>query len=359
MSVVEVVTGIIDLIQQNIIAKTNATSNVLQSNIVNVENSFHFEPGQEIVLIDYGYNDENYSSTSHYGDYEYARIKNIIDTRTVELYSNTVSNWYVSDHTFIQKTIGSSPLYDDRVYYGDREVIPTEEMAVTVEPVSLSNEWIYIQGGLSNEYRMSIIVYGKDIDTEDGMQILNKYTDAIYQLFMSELHTDINNYDTPILSPVTAGTSTVVIADTVDNRENFNNSTDLIDEKSYQIQDNLHIERDLCILNVQYGVPEVGKMTVTLSQHPSIVTPLVYNYALSEFAALIRYKRYFYDTRIDNIEYGTVQKGSAFLRAARLNWFGKEVEEWRFPQKSKGVAYFPEVNSSSSSSESESSSSSS
>jgi hypothetical protein len=352
MPVEQVVTGIIDLIDKNIIAKTNVTSNVLTDTIVNVENSFHFEPGQEIVLIDYGYNVENYSPTSHYGIYEYARIKNITDTRTIELYTNTVSNWYVSDHTFIQKTIGSSPLYSDRIYYGDREVIPTEEMAITVEPVSLSNEWIYIQGGLSEEYRISIIVYGKDIDTEDGMKVLNKYTDAIYQLFMSELHVDIDNVDTPILYDVTAGTSTVVIADTSSNRENFNNSTTLIDEKSYQIQDNLHVERDLCILNVQYGVPVVGQMTVTLSQNPSVVTPLVYNYSLSEFVVLIRYKRYFYDSRIDNIEYGTVQKGSAFLRAARLNWFGKEVEEWRFPQKSKGVDYFAEINSSSSSSES-------
>ena len=351
MAVVEVVRGLMDLINKNIIAKTNVSANILTSNIVKVENSFHFQPDQEIVLIDYGYNNENYSSTSHYDIYEYARIKEIVDTRTILLYANTVSDWYVSDNTFIQKTIGHAPLYENRVYYGDREVIPTEDMAIAIEPVSLSNEWIYIQGGLSEEYRVSIIIYGKDIETEEGMEILNKYADAVYQLFMDDLHIDINNVDTAVLDNVVAGTSIVKIADTVENRENFKNSTELIDEKSYQIQDNILIERDLAILNVTPVVPDgSGVMSVTLSQHPSIITPLRYNYLTTEYATLIRYKRYFYDTRVDNIEYGVVQKGSAMIRAARLNWFGKEVEEHTFPQKSKGVDYFPEVNISSSSS---------
>ena len=58
----------------------------------------------------------------------------------------------------------------DNVYYGDREVIPSTDMAIAVEPLSLSNEWIYLQGGLSEEYRVSIIVYGKDVETEEGMK---------------------------------------------------------------------------------------------------------------------------------------------------------------------------------------------
>jgi len=353
MAVTEVVKGLLDLIKKNIIARTNITSDVLHSNIVTVENSFHFQPDQEIILIDYGFSDDNYSPTSHFDVYEYARIKKVIDTRTIMLYEDTVSDWYISDHTSVQKTIGHAPLYENRLYYGDREVIPTEDMAVAVEPVSMSNEWIYIQGGLSEEYRMSIIIYGKDIETEEGMEVLNKYSDAIYQLLMDDLHIDINNVDVPIQSNVVAGTNIVEIPDTPENRENFTNSTELIDEKSYQIQDNISIERDMAILAVSPTIPDgSGIMRVTLSQHPSILTPLRYNYLISEFATLIRYKRYFYDSRADNVEYGVVQKGSAFIRASRINWFGKEVEEHHFPQKSKGVDYFPEVGSFDSSSSS-------
>ena len=43
-----------------------------------------------------------------------------------------------------------------------------------------------------------------------------------------------------------------------------------------------------------------------------------------------------YDSRVDSVEYGTVQKGSVFLKAARISWFGKETELYSFPQVGKG-----------------------
>jgi hypothetical protein len=217
-------------------------------------------------------------------------------------------------------------------------------MAVCIEPVGFTNEWIYLQGGLSVEYKIDIMIYGKDPETETGMEILNKYTQAIYQLFLSELHIDLDAPYTPILANVTAGTSTVLIADNVDNRENFAASSTLINEKSYQIQDNLKAEHDFCILSVSPAVPDgSGQMTVTMSKDPVVSVPFTYGYSTTEYATLIRYKRYFYDTRIDNVDIGTVQKGSAYLRAAKLSWFGKEVEEWHFPQTDKGVPYFQQI----------------
>jgi hypothetical protein len=346
MAITELIDGMIDLIRLNIIAKTNVTSDVLTTNIVKVQNSFYFEPGQEVVLIDFGYNNENYSPTSHYEVYEYARVKEIPDTRTLVLYDNTVSDWYVSDRTFIQKTIGHSPMYDDRVYYGDREVIPTEDMAITVEPVSKSNEWIYLHGGLSEEYRVSIIIYGKDIETEEGMKILNKYTDAVYDLFNGQLHLDVNNYDTPLLANVAAGTTTVVIQDTEDNREQFQRSMVIPDDEVYEIQDNLNVEIDLYITDVT--IPGDGKIYIEVSQNdPALygAQPIMNSYNINEYAVFRKHGRYFYDSRVDNVEFGTIQKGSAFLRAARLNWFGKEVQEYQFPQKSKGVRAFDNIES--------------
>ena len=87
------------------------------------------------------------------------------------------------------------------------------------------------------------------------------------------------------------------------------------------------------------------------------VTPLQRAYNIKEYAVFKKHGRYFYDSRIDNIEYGMVQKGSAFLRAARLNWFGKEVQEIKFPQRSYKIPYFPVVSGSLISSSSSSSSS--
>ncbi len=347
MPVTEVIDGLIDLIEKNLIAKTNVISNALTGEIlVNVEDSFHYNDGEEIILIDYGYNDV---SSPHYQIYEYAVIKEVNNTHWITLTSpieDPNGGWLVADDAFIQKTIGHSPLYEDNVYYGDREVIPTEDMAITVEPLSLSNEWIYIHGGLSEEYRVGIIVYGKDVETEQGMKILNKYTDSLYELFNKSMHIDINDYNSPLLANVTAGATTVIVADTTDNREYFRLSIDIPDDEVYEIQDNKGVEIDLFVTNVEYSTPVLGQMTITVNQNdPSLYPgePIARSYSLEEYAVFRRHGRYFYDSRVDNIEYGVVQKGSALIRAARLNWFGKEVQEYNFPQKSLGVDYFPEV----------------
>lgn len=348
MSVVTLVEGMIDLVNKNIIAKTNLISNVLTGEVmVNVENAFHFDNDQEVVLIDYDYNVEG---TPHYQVFEYAKVKEVNNTHWITLTSPVLSTtgWTTVNGAFIQKTIGSSPLYTDRVYYGDREVIPTEEMAVTVEPISVSNEWIYIHGGLSEEYRVSIMVYGKDIETEEGMKILNKYADAIYGLFNKNIHIDVDNYDSPILQNIVAGSDQVVVLDTTENREYFKQSIYLPDDQVFEIQDNMGIEIDMTITNVQYGVPVAGQMTITVGR------PFYRSYSTQEYGIFKRHGMYFYDSRVDNVEYGMVQKGSAFVRAARLNWFGKKVQEYKFPQKSQRVAYLPEVETSSQSSSSSS-----
>jgi len=345
MSVVEVTEGIIDLIKKNMIAKSNLESSALTGEIlINVEDSFHYNDGEEIILIDYGYND---SSSPHHDIFEYAVIKEVNNTHWITLdqaIQDPDGGWLVSENAFIQKTIGHSPLYDDRVYYGDREVIPTEDMAVTVEPLSLSNEWIYIHGGLSEEYRVGIIIYGKDIETEEGMKILNMYADSIYKLFNKSMHIDINNYDAPLMANVAAGTTTVIVEDTSDNREYFQVSSVIPDDEVYEIQDNNGIEIDLFVSEV--SIPGDGYMYITVNQNDPAaygIEPIARSYALNEYAVFRRHGRYFYDSRVDNIEYGVVQKGSAFIRAARLNWFGKEVTEYRFPQKSLRVDYFKEI----------------
>jgi len=356
MPITEVVDAIIDNIKKNIIAKANLVSDALTGDVlVNVDNSFHFEEGQEIVLIDYGYNDP---SSPHYQVFEYAVIKEVNNTYWMTLeepIQDPNGGWLVSDDSFVQKTIGHSPLYEENVLYGDREVIPSTDIAVTVEPVNISNEWIYIMGGLSEEYRVSIFVYGKDVETEEGMKILNKYTDAIYALFNDQLHLDITNYESPLLQDVNAGDTTVIVANTEENREYFKLSSEIWDGDVYELQDNQNIEIDMWASKIELDTPEVGLMRITLNKdNPDVypIEPIQFNYRLSEYAVFRRHGRYIYDSRIDNADYGVVQKGSSILRAASLNWFGKEVEEHQFPQKSKDVDYFERVTSYDSSSSS-------
>lgn len=356
--VVQVVQGLIDLIDKNLVAKSNLVSNVTTGEIlVNIEDSFHFVDGQEIILIDYGYNDP---SSPHYQKYEYAAIDKVVNTHCIILQTPLIDPWTVANSAFIQKTIGHAPLYSDRIYYGDRSVIPTEEIALTVEPLSLSNEWIYLHGGLSEEYRVSIMIYGKNIETEQGMQILNLYSDAVYSLLNRNIHIDINNYKSPLLANVAAGSTTIIVEDTPANRLQFLKSSQLSDDQVYEVQDNIGIEIDLFANTVSYVVtPDGPTIQIEMLQNDPTqhgVQPLNRSYNTQEYAFLSRHGRYFYDSRIDNVEYGMVQKGSAYVRAARLNWFGKEVTEYKFPQQSLRADYFKEVDPNQSSSSSSSSS---
>lgn len=339
MQISEIVDAIIDLIKKNIIAKTNITQDVNAGDtVIKVVNSFHFKRNQEIVLIDNGYNTKG---SSHYQKFEYAIIKEINDTRTITLKTPVLSDWLVSESSFVQKTIGHAPLYEDNVLYGDREVIPENEIAIAVEPVSLSNEWIYLQGGLSEESRMTILIYAKSVKTEEGMRILNKYSDAVYQLLNDNLHLNINDVQAPILDDINIGDSTFCIEDTDDNREYFISSGST--SVQYSFQDNLtppcHV---FCM-----GSRTISNGIICLTT----TEPFTQAFKTSEFAVVSRMNRYLYDSRIDSVTFGVTQKGSAILRAAELSWFGKEVNEHSFPQHDKKVIYFEEEGDSSSSSD--------
>jgi hypothetical protein len=65
-------------------------------------------------------------------------------------------------------------------------------------------------------------------------------------------------------------------------------------------------------------------------------SPLRHNYRVQDKAVLRRTIRYMYDSRASNAEFGNTQKGSAMLKGARLEWFGKETQDYVFPQVGKG-----------------------
>jgi len=331
MSIENVTDGIIDLIKKNIIAKTDVVSDILIGDTtISVYNSYRFHAGEEIVIIDFGYNQPGHI---HYNSFEYARIKTVNGTDSITLYSPIQSNWEISEKSFIQKTIGHSPLYEDNVLYGDREVIPVDDIAITVEPASLGNEWIYLQGGLSQEYKLRIMIYGKCISSDEGRRILDRYSDAVYSLLNSNIHLDVNDYETPILVDYSSGTNTIIIEDTPENRENFVVFSPPY-PFSYVLQDNLGVS---CWFKFIDRAIDSGLITLTMNGNFDI------DFLLDEFAVVRRFGAYVYDSRADQVVFGQVSKGSAFLRAAEISWFGKIVKEHVFPQTSDGVDDFNKI----------------
>jgi len=63
---------------------------------------------------------------------------------------------------------------------------------------------------------------------------------------------------------------------------------------------------------------------------------LVNTYRTSDKALFRRKMRYIYNALVTDVEYGFIQKGSQMFKAARLNWWGKEIIEIMFPQRTSG-----------------------
>lgn len=333
MPVDQVVDGIRNLIKKNLIATANVTSNLITGDVaLSVDNSFKYNDGEEIIVIDNNYNTEG---TTHYQVYEYSKIKTVNNTTSITLSTPIVGNWLVSDGSRIQKTIAHSPLFDENVFYGDRQVIPSEEISITVEPVTVNNEWIALQGYLSEEYRMSIMIYGKNVETEEGMRVINKYADAVYNLLIKNIHIPVDEYGAPIVANVPLGATQVLIANTEANRTNVVPYDYPFVPYRYFVQDNNNI-------SIAYAVSRVDVSGANLTVHLDH-DRLVNSYSTAEYAVLRRALRWIYDSRVDSVEYGSIQKGSALIRAARLSWFGKETEYFPFPQRSKGVSDFARV----------------
>jgi hypothetical protein len=306
MSAEHIVDGLIRYIQKNIVARQLITEEApAGSNVLKVDNSIHFNDVDEVALAINGSSDVHFNT-----------ILKVADTNSIILLNPTVRDYGPGNGAVIQKAIGNSPLYEDKVLFGDRNVIPISDgVAVTIEPATLDNEWVGLPGLLSEEYAVVIMIYVKGDDHQRALRVAIKYSDAIYKLLNSKIHMDLVNDEVPITTNLSSGDTIISIPTTdgwpVDNRY------------IYEVQNNAHVEID-------FSIEEVVSPTQL-----RINRPLLYNYDMTDKLKFIRRVKYIYDSRVRNVEYGTVSKESSLYKAARLSWFGKESEDYIFPQHSK------------------------
>ena len=294
------------LIQKNVVARTLLTQDCLVGQgVVIVDDTFRFEDTNEIMLVDIN------------GLTEYHVLLKKLDTNHLQLLEPVQNDFLVANGAIVQKAVAWVPLYEDTVYFGDREVIPTVSASVTVEPVTLANEWMWLQGGLSQEFRLQIMVYLKLDETERSQRAILKYADNIYRLTTGSVHLDVVMDEQPITTDLTSGTNIIPLV-TVDGWP-----PDL--DPRYEVQDNNNVEIDFKIVNTFTGPPRV-----------QLNRNIQHNYRMADKLKFRRRVIYIYDSRVDNVEFGTISKNSALFKAAKLSWFGKETEEWSFPQEGRG-----------------------
>jgi hypothetical protein len=405
-SVEPMVDGMIDLLRVNLVANTILTQDAhVGDTVLHVDNSVRYQKFDYVILMD------NSSSrndlTGLFDGAEIHRVsKEFEETSLLHLAEPLQKEFLVSNDSRIQKAIKKVILYEKDILYGDRQVITFESIAICVEPVSKSQEWLAIRL-LGNDVKMSIMVYvkcaGQGEQEEYAMRTCNAYADAINRLLLRNIHLDISLDVTPLVQDARAGDTGVYI------------DCDLISEWgpgiecfAYEVEDNHGANQLLKVVNIGESSSSSSSMSsVTVQANSSFSSsslssgssalsslslssgssessssswssqsevtgetssissesatsdslssetsestrgsppgcwvqldkPLTKNFLVKDKAVLRRKKRYTYDSRVDSIEYGTVQKGSVLLKAARLSWFGKEAQAFQYPQVGLG-----------------------
>jgi hypothetical protein len=390
------VDGMIGLLNKNLIANTKLLSDAHAGDTtLHVGNSLRFERGEEILLRDN--NSIWKDDTNTRKGLEFHTIGQDIEYSDYLVLKEPVKKDYlVRDNARIQKTLKNTPLYPKDIYYGDREVISWDWVAICVEPEGMTPEWMATNGLLSTEYKMSIFVYvrmGNSADTKNlSMRVCNAYADAIHRLLINNIHLDLTIDEVALLADANAGDNFVYISESLASQWGVDLCT------QYEVQDNFKQEWDLAIIPEPSSESFSSSSTSSVSAHwesessleistsssssgrssastqtfssssrslsssstcskssettsssseslssgktpPGVKIwlnrPLYYHYRVGDKAVLRRKNRYMYDSRVTDIKYGMMQKGE-IVKAAQLSWFGKETQVIGFPQVGKG-----------------------
>jgi len=308
-SIEQVCDGMINLLSRNLGARTPLIADAHAGDtLISVDNTFHLKESETIVFIDLN---ENHI--------EYHTILSINSTNSISLLEALGTNFIVSDKSIVQRAIHGLVLSDDSVLFGDRKVIPNNDVVITIEPSSTDSfEWVYLRGGLSMQHSLVINTYIKLDDNEGAIRGVHKYCDAIMELLFNNIHLDIVNDEIFLTEDASASNDYVTLPSL---------TGWVADNKShrYEIQDNTHAETDFYITNI------------LVPQSRVILDRIIGSDFLVQDKALFRRRvRYFYNSMISNVEYGLIQKGSQMYKAGSINWWGKECIEIMFPQATQG-----------------------
>lgn len=261
------------------------------SKFVKIANTSRFRAGDEVFLM-----------ATPLNRAEKARIFAVPDFETLELEEATVPGWATADSSLVQKAINYAPL--KRVYIGNLGRNP-DFPSITITPENESNEW-WALGATDHDFRVSIRVYVQTGNFEKSEILLAKYAKAIREILIDHIHPVINS-------------QTEIFSLTVDLPANGTVAT-IPDTSTFRLGDRI-------ILRDATPPPSSEENTVRTVLSP---TELELNVAVgrtfetARSAELLRLNRYLYDTRPSDISYGYVP-GASLLRAAQIDWFGKEV----------------------------------
>ena len=209
--------GLIDLLKRYLIAYTKISEDAfIGDKKIKVNNSIRFRAGEQIILFDDNSIFDNDSGERIGVEFNEVAI-DATETEEIVLKNKLKNDWLLENNARLQKVIANSVLEPGDIYYGDREAITFNEVAVCVEPESKSSEWMALGGLAGYEYRIGILVYvkaagsGDPRDEDRAARVCHLYADAIEDLLIRNIHVDVTVSEVPIIENVFAGQDYVII----------------------------------------------------------------------------------------------------------------------------------------------------
>jgi len=393
------VDGIIDLLKVNLIANTVLIEDAhIGDTVLHVDNAVRFRKYDSIIIMDNNATQDQFDTLT--GVEFHSIATDFYDTNLITLKEPLKRDFLVSDNSRIQKTIKKTVLYEKDVLYGDRQIVAFDYVAICVEPNTLTEDWLAVRllGTEFRLSIMVYAKCGGEADQEEyAMRVVSAYSDAIRKLLIGNIHLDVAIDEVPLVRDAEEGDLGVYvgcnIADQwtpdsmechdVEVQDNFgaqqilkivwpepessssslSSTSTLVLETSSSVS-SVSSESSLASTetsNSSTSDSSWSSQSVSTTEGTSQSTnsssissysstssmgggpcfialdkPLNKSFKMKDKAVLRRKKIYTYDSRVDNIEYGSTQKGSVLLKASKISWFGKQAEAHNFPQVGMG-----------------------
>lgn len=200
-----------------------------------------------------------------------------------------------------------------------------------VADVCPGDSWVYISKDVADEWQPGDGEFCQKYEVQDNfntcqlLSIIHAGTETTSSSSTSCLSFDISTSSKSLLSSVSTSSETVSSSSSSESSSSFDTSSS--SSKSSKSD------------NISSSTSSLGQSPLSSSSsfggdayQVYLDTSIPYHIRVSDKAVLRRKERWMYDSRVDNVEYGNVAKGSFMLKGAKLSWFGKETRLIPFPQ---------------------------
>ena len=260
--------------------------------ILEVVNTHRFNTGDEVAI---------YSQAS--GAETFLTVDQILDTTHLQLTSAINHPWTTAENAIVATTFKGK--FVQGIYLGEPSVIPRFP-AITIHAISKDSEWMTLDS-TRETYKLELNIYVDDSVQEDTYRFLLRVVDKIQR--------GLKNNVMPLVGPyeVSALTVDAVIGDI------------FLKVEDSSIFDPENEAGGRAVMEDLFKAEEFRIEEVVDATTIKIVTPLCFDFDVANSSKVISLRRFVYNSWPDNIQYGTIFKGT-MLKAAKISWFAFEEE---------------------------------